>query len=69
MQMKTADVKKNIGNLVFFNGTEYKFDACTLRKNKDGKLFYQAELLHVPSHSVLVCALENVEIKGESKDG
>lgn len=63
--MDISQVKKNLGRMVVYNGTEYLFSGCIIRPNEHG-FYYQAELQDLKANSsVVICRLPDV--KEESK--
>ena len=64
--MEIKQIIPNLNKPVYYNGTEYKLTGSTIRRDKQGKLYYQAELLDKNQNSVIIVSLDDV--KGE-KDG
>lgn len=65
--MNISQVKKNLGQKVFYNKAKYLFSACILRSNELG-IYYQAELQDIKSNSsVIICRLSDVNECEESK--
>lgn len=73
--MLLSDVKKNLGEFVLYSdvnmgNTKYKLTACILRKNKNNKFVYSAELQDVNNNSILFCSLDKIkkfEVKEKTK--
>lgn len=65
--MNERDIKRNLNKTVLFTNkrmyikkVKYTLSGVTIRL-KDGKFFYQAELLDKNKNSVLICRLDDVE--------
>lgn len=63
--MELKDVKFFLNRKVIYTSRymqcEYILTGCTLRKNKEGNFYYQAELQDIKQNrSVLICGLEDV---------
>ena len=67
-------VKNLLGKIVYYDTGQINFDGCTikdftaciLRKNKNGPLYYQAELMDTEcKNSVIIVPLEKVLTKSE----
>ena len=63
--MELKQVKRQLGQVVQYQGTSYFFSGCTIRRKKTGAFYYQAELSSLHANSVLVCELEKVEVVEE----
>jgi hypothetical protein len=61
--MEVKEIVPNLNRAVIFNGSEYKLTGSIIRKNEQGKIFYQAELLDKNKNSVCIVKLEDVEIE------
>ncbi len=66
--MDIKDVKAKLHDTVYYNINNniipFELVACTLRMNKHGDYFYQAELLDLKSgNSVLIVPLDKVKTK------
>ena len=59
--MKIKEIIPNLNRAVIYNGYEYKLTGSTIRKNEQGKIFYQAELLDKNKNSVCITRLEDVK--------
>lgn len=59
--MEISSVKSKLNSNVKYKGSEYLFTACILRKNKDGELFYQAEIKDTRANSVIICKMNDIE--------
>lgn len=68
--MDISEVKTNLGHIVLYNdanikGTDYRFTACILRKNKKNEFVYSAELQDIKNNnSILICNLSRLKKKG-----
>lgn len=65
--MDLAQVKSNLNKTVYYEGEgfngKYLLNACILRKNKNGKFYYQLELLDTTcNHSVLIVPVDKVKV-------
>lgn len=60
--MEVKEIVPNLNNKVKYNDSEYTLTGSTIRKDKQGKVFYQAELLDKNKNSVCIVNLEDVEI-------
>ena len=58
--MEVKEIIPNLNNKVIFNGSEYILSGSTIRKDKQGKIFYQAELLDKNGNSVCIVKLEDI---------
>jgi hypothetical protein len=61
--MEVKEIVPNLNRAVKYNGSEYKLAGSIIRKNEQGKIFYQAELLDKNKNSVCIVRLEDVEIE------
>ena len=59
--MEVKEIIPNLNRPVYYNGTEYILTGSTIRRDKEGKLFYQAELLDKCGNSVIIAKLEEVQ--------
>ena len=59
--MEIKDIISNLNKNVIYKGSEYILNASTIRRNKQGKLFYQAELLDRNRNCVYVVKLEDIK--------
>lgn len=60
--MTIHEVKMNLNQKVLYNDKEYIFTGCTIRVDKNGNYYYQAELKDLSAiSSLLICKLEEVE--------
>ena len=59
--MEVKEIIPNLNRPVYYNGTEYILTGSTIRRDKEGKLFYQAELLDKCGSSVIIAKLEEVQ--------
>lgn len=61
--MEVKQIIPNLNKPVYYNGTEYTLTGSTVKKDKQGKIFYQAEILDKCGHSVIIARLEEVHIQ------
>ena len=59
--MEIKDIISNLNKNVIYNGSEYILNASTIRRNEQGKLFYQAELLDHNPNCVYIVKLEDIK--------
>ena len=64
--MEVKEIVPNLNNKVIYNGAEYTLTGSTIRKDKQGKLYYSAELLDKNENSICIVSLEAVEIWKEN---
>ena len=64
--MEVKEIVPNLNNKVIYNGAEYTLTGSTIRKDKQGKLYYSAELLDKNKNSICIVSLEAVEIWKEN---
>lgn len=62
--MEVKEIIPNLNKKVTYNGSEYTFTGSIVRKNEQGKIFYQAELLDKNKNSVCIVKLEDVKNAG-----
>lgn len=60
--MEVKEIIPNLNKIVVYNGSEYKLTGSIIRKNEQGKIFYQAEILDRNENSVCIVRLEDVKI-------
>lgn len=60
--MEIKEIVPNLNKTVIYDGTEYTLTGSTIRKNEQGKVFYQAEILDKSKNSVCIVRLEDVKI-------
>lgn len=62
--MEPHEVKRCLNKTVIApDGIRYKFTGATIRLNKAGEYWYQAELQDLSAlHSIRICRLEDVEV-------
>ena len=60
--MEIKQIIPNLNRPVYYNGTEYILTGSTVRKDKQGRLFYQAEILDKNQNTVVIVKLEDVTI-------
>lgn len=61
--MEIKEIVPNLNKTVIYDGTEYTLTGSTIRKNEQGKVFYQAEILDKSKNSVCIVRLEDVKIE------
>jgi hypothetical protein len=59
--MEVKEIIPNLNRAVIFNGSEYILTGSTIRKDEQGNLFYQAELLDKNKNSVSIIKLGDVK--------
>lgn len=60
--MDIREVKTNLNTVVRYNGVDYMFQGCTIRKNTaTNEIYYQAELADLKARSVLITKLSDVK--------
>ena len=60
--MKVKEIIPNLNKKVRFqDSTAYTLNGSIIRKDKTGKIYYDAELLDKNKHSLLIVSLEDVE--------
>ena len=67
--MITIEVKEimpNLNKLVRYNGSTYTLTAGIVRRDKRGKIFYQAEILDKNQNSVCITRLTDIEIEAHT---
>ena len=61
-KMDTREVKANLNAVVQYNGIDYMFQGCTIRKNAaTNEFYYQAELADLQARSILITKLSDVK--------
>ena len=68
--MKVSEVKANLNKRVHVKNrhtdSDYILTACIIRKNAEGKDFYQAEVQDLRnSRAVLIVSLEDISVGGD----
>lgn len=58
--MEVKDIIPNLNRPVVYNGSVYTLTGSTVRKNKQGKLYYQAEILDKNKNSICIVKLEEI---------
>lgn len=61
--MEVKEIIPNLNKPVYYNGTEYTLTGSTIRKDREGKTFYQAELLDKCGRSVIIARLADVQMQ------
>ena len=64
--MEIKEIIPNLNNNVTYEGSEYTLTGSTVRKNENGQIYYQAELLDKNKNSICIVKLEAVEIWKEN---
>lgn len=59
--MEVKDIIPSLNKKVFYNECEYFLTASTIRRNEQGQLFYQAELLDKNKNAVYIVRLEEIK--------
>ena len=60
--MEVKEIIPNLNKKVRYkDSTSYTLNGSTIRKDKTGKIYYDAELLDKNKHSVLIVKLEEVK--------
>jgi hypothetical protein len=59
--MEVRDIIPNLNRAVMYGGSEYKLTGSIIRKDAQGQIFYQAELLDKNNNSVCITKLEDVK--------
>lgn len=59
--MEVKDIIPSLNKKVIYKESEYILTASVIRRNEQGKLFYQAELLDKNKHAVYIVRLEDIE--------
>ena len=60
--MEVKEIIPNLNRAVKYNGSEYKLVGSIIRKNEQGKIFYQAEILDKNKNSVCIVKLGDVKL-------
>lgn len=60
--MELKEIIPNLNKKVKYNGYICTLTGSTVRKDKQGRLFYQAEILDKNQNTVLIVKLEDVTI-------
>lgn len=60
--MEVKEIIPNLNNKVIYDGSQYVLTGATIRKDGQGKIFYQAEILDKNNNSVCIVKLEDIEI-------
>ena len=59
--MEIKEIIPNLNRTVIYNDSEYTLTGSTVRKDTQGRIFYQAELLDKNKNSVCIVKLEDVK--------
>ena len=59
--MEVKEIIPNLNRTVIYNDSEYTLTGSTIRKDAQGRIFYQAELLDKNKKSVCIVKLEDVK--------
>jgi hypothetical protein len=52
--MEVKEIIPNLNRAVVYNGSEYKLTGSIVRKDEQGRIFYQAEILDKNKNSVCI---------------
>lgn len=62
--MEVKDIKANLNKPVMWDNSVYTLTGSTIRKNKDGEIYYTAEILDKNKNSVCQVKLRDItEVK------
>jgi hypothetical protein len=61
LKMEVKDIKSNLNMPVMFNNSIYTLTGSTIRKNKDGEIYYTAEILDKNKNSVCQVKLRDIK--------
>ena len=59
--MEVKEIVPNLNKKVMYCDSEYTLTGSTIRRNKEGDVFYQAELLDKNNNSLCIVRLEEVK--------
>ena len=59
--MEIKEIIPNLNKKVVYNESEYTLTGSTIRKDPQGRIFYQAEILDKNGNSVCIVRLEDVK--------
>ena len=59
--MEIKEIIPNLNMPVIFNGSTYTLTGSVVRKDSNGKLFYQAEILDKNKNSICIVKLEEIK--------
>ena len=59
--MEIKEIIPNLNRTVIYNDSEYTLTGSTVRKDTQGRIFYQAELLDKNKNSICIVKLEDVK--------
>lgn len=59
--MEVKEIIPNLNKTVIYDNTEYLLTGSIIRKDKHGKLYYQAEILDKNKNSVCIVRLEDIK--------
>lgn len=62
--MEIKEIMPNLNKQVQYSGSAYTLTGGIIRRDKQGKIFYQAELLDKNQNSVCIVKLEDVKVEG-----
>jgi hypothetical protein len=60
--MEVKEIIQNLNRPVVHNGSVYTLTGSTIRKDKNGHIYYTAELLDKNKNSICIVKLEGVEL-------
>jgi hypothetical protein len=58
--MEVKDIIPNLNRPVVYNGSIYTLTGSIIRKDSQGKLYYQAEILDKNKNSICIVRLEDI---------
>lgn len=61
--MEVKEIIPNLNRAVTYNGSKYTLTGGTIRKNKQGRIFYQAELLDKNKNTIYIVKLEEITVE------
>ena len=64
--MELKDIIPNLNRTVIYNGSEYTLTGSIVRRNKQGTIFYQAEILDKNKNSICIVRLEDIHESTDS---
>lgn len=59
--MEVKEIIPNLNKKIIYDNTEYVLTGSIIRKDKQGKFFYQAEILDKNKNSLCIVRLEDIE--------
>jgi hypothetical protein len=64
--MELKNIIPNLNQTVIYNGSEYTLTGSIVRKDEQGNLFYQAEILDMNKNSICIVRLEDIHESTDS---